>query len=228
MHGGMKHDECAVAPAVEKARVLRATAAAGRWRGRAPMLDGDAARVASSFSKLDGLSLDDEASEPSQRSRAKTKDQAAARSIGRPSKASKPRRERVKFLRLTRDSATSDRGDGGCAGWEGACTPQQDWACVWQGPWNLEGMLAASTSRFAHEGFGGNGKAYNEIMMDTSWYTLHMPHAIEAFFAPVGNEAVAAGRHASFLEHFGLSSEEVPFVTFNSALGSVGPWVRAG
>ena len=55
-----------------------------------------------------------------------------------------------------------------------------------------------------------------------------MPDAIEAFFAPVGNEAVAAGRHASFLEHFGLSSEEVPFVTFNSALGSVGPWVRAG
>ena len=72
------------------------------------MLDGDAARVASSFSKLDGLSLDDEASEPSQRSRAKTKDQAAARSIGRPSKASKPRRERVKFLRLTAEEEDVD------------------------------------------------------------------------------------------------------------------------
>ena len=72
------------------------------------MLDGDAARVASSFSKLDGLSLDDEASEPSQRSRAKTKDQAAARSIGRSSKASKPRRERVKFLRLTAEEEDVD------------------------------------------------------------------------------------------------------------------------
>ena len=75
---------------------------------RAPMLDDDAARVASSFIKLDGLSLDDEASEPSQRSRAKTKDQAPARSTGRPSKASKPRRERVKFLRLTAEEEDVD------------------------------------------------------------------------------------------------------------------------
>jgi hypothetical protein len=40
-----------------------------------------------------------------------------------------------------------------------------DWSCIWEGPWGVAGMLAASTRRWAREGLGVNGAAYNELMV---------------------------------------------------------------
>jgi len=88
-------------------------------------------------------------------------------------------------------------------------------------------MLTASTARFAREGYGGNGKAYNEVMIDTNHYTSNMPQTLEAFFAPAGgNIEHAATIHAQFLEHFGLTSVEVPLLIFDPARDAERPWRR--
>ena len=128
----------------------------------------------------------------------------------------------------TRDGATASRGDGGCSSWGlAACTQSVDWNCIWEGPWGVEGMLTASTARFAREGYGGNGKAYNEVMIDTNHYTSNMPQTLEAFFAPAGgNIEHAATIHAQFLEHFGLTSVEVPLLIFDPARDAERPWRR--
>lgn len=83
-------------------------------------------------------------------------------------------------------------------------------------------MLAASTARFAREGYGGNGLAYNEVMVDTQWYVANMPDAVEAFFEYDGYGG-AAGVHQQFLDHFGLSAADVPLVLFGGAAAD-GPW----
>lgn len=55
---------------------------------------------------------------------------------------------------------------------------------------------------------------YNEVIADGFYWNKHLPHSIEAIIGSPG-EPAAQALHAEFLQTYGLSSAQVPLVTFN-------------
>ena len=58
---------------------------------------------------------------------------------------------------------------------------------------------------------------YNEVIADGFYWNQHLPHSIEAIIGSPG-EPAAQALHAEFLETYGLSSAQVPLVTFNKEI----------
>lgn len=53
---------------------------------------------------------------------------------------------------------------------------------------------------------------YNEILIDATHWTNHLPDAIEAF---VGESDLARQQHQRFLQQYGLTPDEVPLLKIN-------------
>ena len=65
---------------------------------------------------------------------------------------------------------------------------------------------------------------YNEVVADGSYWNKHLPHSVEAIIGSPGDPAARA-LHAEFLQTYGLTSEQVPLVTFNKEI-SEAPFIE--
>ena len=94
-----------------------------------------------------------------------------------------------------------DMSGGGCSRWT----------------WPLKdiGSRLRSSSDGTKTYINQNGRGelgYNEFQIDGHWWDRHLPDAVDAFF---GNSAEARQQHAAFLRQYGLSADQVPFVSMD-------------
>ena len=101
------------------------------------------------------------------------------------------------------DGATGGQFNGGC----GRC--------------DINGCSKASPKAFSLKGALERSSIFNECIVGDLYWRSHLPHAVEAFLAldPVSDADLSLGRrlHQKFLEQYGLSASQVPFLRFTGA-----------
>lgn len=106
---------------------------------------------------------------------------------------------------------------------------RDEWPCAWR-PEDTGRMLQrrenirASGQQPPHKRFN-DGKFYIEAMFDAAAFTRQLPHAIEAVFFLKEDctdslsgpkcEDYSRTAHATLLEHFGLTNEQLPLLQFD-------------
>ena len=131
-------------------------------------------------------------------------------------------------------------GFGGDAGGKGVCYPVSDDCtpgCQHKNlpPWcdpaevhlqgNQEGTCYARPWRTSDMGTmlerAGHSSSYNEVVVDSMFWSEHLPEAVEAIFYSAGapESAISAARvaHQRFLARYGISADTFPLLVLDRA-----------